>query len=211
MLISIKSCQIDLNDDSLVDDLDYCPRGTLVNLSAKRCVGPVYSRDTSCPPGFFYSLDALACIWLDEVDNCPEGYQELIGSEGCIPAKQNAPPQCRPFELNFTASEVTVKESTRCIKDPGNPNEIVSSLKAFDTVKVLGVGEGGDWLVVINPDYQIPCWAPLDDFYLDKVDLSIQPVIAAQKSDYVLVQSASSFCRISHSIIRFSSSFSASR
>ncbi len=179
----IQSCQINMNDDSLGEDLDYCPPGTLVNSSAQRCIGTAYSLDTSCPPGFFYSLDAGACILLDEAENCPEGYQKLSDSEGCIPETPMAPPQCRTFELRFPVSEVTVKESTRCIKDPGNPNEIVSSLKAFDTVEILGVGEGGSWLVVINPDYQIPCWAPLDDFYLDKVDLNIQPVISAQKTD----------------------------
>ena len=182
-LDEIKNCQIDLKDDSLVEDLDYCPPGTLVNLSAQRCIGTTYSMDTSCPPGFSYSSDAGACILLDEAENCPEGYQELSDSDGCIPGKHMAPPQCRTLELSFAVSVVTVKESTRCIKDPGNQNEIVSSLKAFDTVEVLGLGEEGGWLVINNPDYQIPCWAPLDDFYLDNVDLNIQPVISAQKTD----------------------------
>ncbi len=47
----------------------------------------------------------------------------------------------------------------------------------FDSVEVLGLGEDGETLVVNNPAYQIPCWAPLDGFYLDKLDLKILPII----------------------------------
>ena len=81
------------------------------------------------------------------------------------------------FDFQIPRSEVTVKEATRCLKDPGTSNEIVSSLKPFDSVEVLGLGEDGETLVVTNPAYQIPCWAPLDDFYLDKLDLKILPII----------------------------------
>ncbi len=175
-----KICQIDLNDDSLIEDLDYCPPGTLFNSSDQRCVGAAYELETSCPPGFFYSLDTGNCSLLDGDEGCPEGYQSLADSEGCIPENISTLPRCRSIQITFPVSEVTVKESTRCLKDPGNPNEIVSSLKAFDTVEVIGLGENGEWLVVINPAYQVPCWAPLDDFYLDNLDLDIQPVISAE-------------------------------
>jgi hypothetical protein len=50
-------------------------------------------------------------------------------------------------------------------------------------VDVLGVGEVGEYLVVNNPDYQIPCWATRDDFYLDKLDLIILPIISVSSKD----------------------------
>ena len=59
-------------------------------------------------------------------------------------------------------------------------DENVSSLKPFDTVEVLGLWESGEMLVVINPAYQIPCWASMADFYLDEIDLSILPVIVPE-------------------------------
>ena len=87
------------------------------------------------------------------------------------------------FDFQIPRSEVTVKESTRCLKVTGNTNEIVSTLKPFDSVEVLGLGGDGETLVVNNPAYQIPCWAPLDDFYLDKLDLKILPIITSEISE----------------------------
>jgi hypothetical protein len=84
---------------------------------------------------------------------------------------------CAVFEVNFPLPEVTVKKSTRCWKGPGSSYETVSSLKPFTIVEVLGIGEVGEYLVVNNPTYQMPCWVNEDDLYLDKLDLTILPVI----------------------------------
>ena len=59
----------------------------------------------------------------------------------------------------------------------------MSSLKPFDSVEVLGLGEDGETVVVNNPAYQIPCWAPLADFYLDNLDLKILPIISSVISE----------------------------
>jgi hypothetical protein len=73
--------------------------------------------------------------------------------------------------------EVTVKKAARCLKGPDTQNDIVSSLNPFDKADILGVGADGNTLVIVNPTYDIPCWAPLEFFYLDTIDLGILPLI----------------------------------
>lgn len=177
------NCLVDIHAEGLVENLDYCPPGTFVNSISRRCIGSEYELDTNCPPGFFYSVGTGSCWSRESSGSCPEGYRKLADSEGCIPVNTATSPRCKSIEVNFPISEVTVKEPTRCLMDPGSPNQIVSSLKAFDSVEVAGLGEGGEWLVIINPDYEIPCWAPLSDFYLETLDLDILPIISAENGD----------------------------
>lgn len=177
------TCLVDTNVDSLLEDHDYCPPGYLFNSLTGYCQGQEYVHETNCPPGTYFMADNSQCAMLEEGEGCPEGFLALTDFKGCIPINLSTTPHCKVFDIQFPRSEVTVKESTRCLKDPGNPNEIVSSLKPFDSVEVLGLGEDGETLVVNNPTYQIPCWAPLDDFYLDKLDLKILPIISGGESD----------------------------
>lgn len=179
----VKNCQVDFNNKSLLEDLDSCPSGLLSDPSSRRCTASEYSLHTLCPPGYFYSLNTGSCWLLEDGTSCPDGYRALEDSRDCIPVNIITSPRCKSFEIDFPTAEVTVKETTRCLKNPRNSNEIVSSLKAFQLVEVLGLGEGGEWLVVINPDYEIPCWAPLSDFYLDKLDVEIQPIIPMEEVD----------------------------
>ena len=172
-----ETCLIDKREDSLVEDQYACPPGFLFSSLVGRCQGQEYLTETNCPPGTYFVADDSQCVILREGDGCPEGYLTLPDSKGCIPVNPPTTPHCMAFDFQIPRSEVTVKEATRCLKDPGNTNEIVSSLKPFDSVEVLGLGEDGETLVVNNPAYQIPCWAPLDDFYLDKLDLKILPII----------------------------------
>lgn len=172
-----ETCLIDKREDSLVEDQYACPPGFLFSSLVGRCQGQEYLTETNCPPGTYFVADDSQCVILREGDGCPEGYLTLPDSKGCIPVNPSTTPHCMAFDFQIPRSEVTVKEATRCLKDPGNTNEIVSSLKPFDSVEVLGLGEDGETLVVNNPAYQIPCWAPLDDFYLDKLDLKILPII----------------------------------
>jgi len=131
----------------------------------------------------YFVAEDNQCVSIDQGSGCPEGYLGLEDPENCVPVSFSSAPHCVVFDLQFPRSEITVKESTRCLKDPGNPNEIVSSLKPFDIVEVLGLGEDGETVVVNNPTYQIPCWAPLADFYLDTLDLGILPIITGGESD----------------------------
>jgi len=178
-----ETCLIDKREDSLVEDQYACPPGFLLNSLSGRCQGQEYLTETNCPPGSYFVADDSQCVILGDGDSCPEGYLSLPDSRGCIPVNSSTTPHCMAFDFQFPRSEVTVKESTRCLKVAGNTNEIVSTLKPFDSVEVLGLGEDGETLVVNNPAYQIPCWAPLDDFYLDKLDLEILPVITSEISE----------------------------
>ena len=172
-----ETCLIDKGEDSLLEDQYVCPPGFLYSYLVGRCQGQEYLTETNCPPESYFMEDDSQCVMLGEGDGCPEGYLTLPDSTGCVPANLSTTPHCMAFDFQIPLSEVTVKESTRCLKDAGNSNEIVSSLIPFDSVEVLGLGEDGETLVVINPAYQIPCWAPLDDFYLEKLDLKILPII----------------------------------
>jgi len=178
-----ETCLIDKRDDSLIEDQYACPPGFLFSSLVGRCQGQEYLTETNCPPGTYFVADDSQCVLLGEGDGCPEGYLTLPDSKGCNPVNPSTTHHCMAFDFQIPRSEVTVKEATRCLKGPGNTNEIVSSLKPFDSVEVLGLGEDGETLVVNNPAYQIPCWAPLDDFYLDKLDLEILPIISSVISE----------------------------
>ena len=178
-----ETCLIDKREDSLIEDQYACPPGFLFSSLVGRCQGQEYLTETNCPPGTYFVADDSQCVILGEGDGCPEGYLTLPDSKGCNPVNPSTTPHCMAFDFQIPRSEVTVKEATRCLKGPGNTNEIVSSLKPFDSIEVLGLGEDGETLVVNNPAYQIPCWAPLDDFYLDKLDLKILPIISSVISE----------------------------
>lgn len=178
-----KTCLVDRSGGTFEEDLYKCPAGFLYNSLVGRCLGQEYLTETNCPPAMYFVAEDNQCMSIDQGSGCPEGYLGLEDPETCIPATFSAAPHCVEFDLEFPRSEITVKESTRCLKDPENSNEMVSSLKPFDSVEVLGVSEDGEMLVVNNPTYQIPCWAPLTDFYLDTVDLRILPVISNAESD----------------------------
>lgn len=176
-------CLIDTNEEFLIEDPYACPPGFLSNPLVGRCQGQEYLSEINCPPGTYFEVNDNQCVILKEGDECPEGYRAQVDPKGCIPMNLSTTPHCKTFIFSYPSSEVTVRESTRCLKDPSNPNEIVSSLKPFDSVEVLGLGEDGETLVVNNPVYQIPCWASLDDFYLDNLDLNILPVISGGETD----------------------------
>lgn len=178
-----ETCLVDKRKDSLLENQDSCPPGFLYNTLSGNCQGQEYLLETNCPPGTYFVTEQNQCLILGERDGCPEGFFPLADPKGCIPVNLFTTPHCKEFDIQFPKSEVTVKESTRCLIGPGNSNEIVSSLKPFDSVEVLGLGEDGETLVINNPIYQIPCWAPLDDFYLDKLDLKILPIISSGESD----------------------------
>lgn len=175
-----KTCLVDKDDDTFKENHYVCPPGFLYNSLVGRCLGQEYLAETNCPPGMYFVTEGNQCESIDQDGGCPEGYLGLEDPESCVPATFSSAPHCVVFDLHFPRSGVTVKESTRCLKDPENTNEIVSSLKPFDSVEVLGLGEDGETLVVNNPTYQVPCWAPLTDFYLDNLDLRILPIISTE-------------------------------
>jgi hypothetical protein len=164
-----------LLDEDRTEEL--CPDGFLVNPEAGCCVPSTAIGLSDCPDGYYYAPATSSCQRMLNEGTCPEGYISQVEPAACILETGTAPPVCAVFEVNFPLPEVTVKKSTRCWKGPGSSYETVSSLKPFTIVEVLGIGEVGEYLVVNNPTYQIPCWVNEDDLYLDKLDLTILPVI----------------------------------
>jgi hypothetical protein len=132
---------------------------------------------TLCPAGYYYQIDQAACLKLPADGTCPEGYSADDHTRTCQPLDPGSDPRCTAILVEFPLYELVVKQSTRCYKDPEERNEIVSSLDAFSIVTVLGIGEDRQTLVIKNPDYQVPCWASVDDFYSDDLDLNILPII----------------------------------
>jgi hypothetical protein len=157
-----------------------CPAGLSAFSEAGCCGGAELGPEEICPAGYYYLPDLAACHRLSLAGDCPEGFSlnPLTGS--CIPSNLTTTPRCTAIEAHFPVYEVTVRESTRCYKNPDNNNQIVSSLNPFTVVEVIGLGEDGETLVINNPDYGIPCWASLRDFYTNKLNLAILPVVSSQ-------------------------------
>lgn len=63
-----------------------------------------------------------------------------------------------------------------CWVGPGDRYDVVSSLQPGTLVELLGTGEGGGYLVVQNPRYNLPCWAKEDAIDTGEFDLSGLPV-----------------------------------
>ncbi|MCJ7716078.1 MAG: hypothetical protein MUO54_06115, partial [Anaerolineales bacterium] len=175
-----------VNNDLAAEDqfVEVCPEGFMISLEAGCCVstGPVETQ-LGCPTGYYYSPEVSNCLRIPDEGNCPEGTLSQGDPITCIPETNTVSSFCTAFDVSFPVSEVTVKESSRCLKGPGSSYEIVGSLKPFTIVEVLGVGEGGEHLVINNPKHQIPCWANKDDFYLDKLDLTILSIIPELSPD----------------------------
>lgn len=189
-------CLIDQSPGTVVVDPNSCPTGYLYNPEADICVVTDSIKETdcsglgcyhdylipetNCPQGLYYSLETGSCVVLEGDGSCPEGYKKGSEEGTCLPETSQAPIKCQAIDLNLPTLEVTVEKAARCLKDPGNPNDIVSSLDPFDKAEILGLGEDGETLVIMNPKYQIPCWAPLDSFYLDETVYFILPVISSE-------------------------------
>lgn len=184
-LYSERDARCLVNSDLAADD-QYaisCPAGFMINPEAGCCVSTEPIDRLDCPNGYFYSPEVSSCLRVPDEGNCPEGTLAQGDPITCVPETNTVSSLCTAFDVSFPVPEVTVKETTRCLKGPGGSYEIVSSLKPFTVVDVLGIGEGGEYLVINNPKFQIPCWANEDDLYLDNLDLTILPIIPDLSSD----------------------------
>ncbi len=176
------------------DALQICPPGFTANSAQTGCLPLETLGECSlgCPAGYQADQGAGICRLnqapeiLEVTDElCPPGIVVQPDARCCFDPDYtlvtvNTPQICTTLEVLFPAYDVTVKQSTRCLNGPDNNAEIVSSLKPFTIVEILGIGEDNQHLVVNNPAYQVPCWAPVKDFYLDQLDLSILPVFRTE-------------------------------
>lgn len=83
-----------------------------------------------------------------------------------------------PTPTREPASSAPITEQTLCWNGPGNdgPYPVVSALEPGTEVEVLGTGEGGGYVVILNPTYLVPCWVDEDDIDTDDTDLADKPV-----------------------------------
>ena len=93
-----------------------------------------------------------------------------------IGAYEDSPPFFAAPDISL--SHPYVLEATLCWVGPGPAYETVSSLQPGTQVEILGTGEGGGYIVVDHPTYNIPCWVKEDDIDPDGFDLSTAAVHA---------------------------------
>jgi hypothetical protein len=174
-------CLVEITEEG--KDTEFCPEGFLVNPDAECCVSSMAEDRGDCPGGYYYELEGSACQPFPEEGICPDGFIFQEEPATCIPETGSSAPVCAAIDIQFPNPEVTVKESAHCWRGPGSSYENVSSLKPFTIVEVLGIGEGGEYLVINNPTFQIPCWVKNENLYLDKLDMTILPIIPVLPSE----------------------------
>jgi hypothetical protein len=170
-------CILSQDPEEMALNPNLCPSGLSVLSEAACCGGVEIQPSAICPAVSYYSSEQSSCRLLPSDGSCPEGYISHPDKDECVRDNLTTNTQCTMIELSFQRFKVSVRESTRCYKDPVKRNEILGSLKPFTIVEVLGIDEDGETLLIENPDYEVPCWASLGDFYSDKLDLSFLPII----------------------------------
>lgn len=72
---------------------------------------------------------------------------------------QTALTQSRPtFTPTSPGRTVTVISDDLCYEGPGDKYAVVSAIMKNQAVELIGLGEGGEYFVVVNPVYKDPCW-----------------------------------------------------
>lgn len=175
-------CLINRDPAILSTSYESCPEGYKVNKEADCCLSPTEEDHFRCPDGYIYLAFKGACQLKVEGEVCPEGFMLRQDTGTCSPTFETPPPICSGFNIEFPQTLITVKYASSCRRGPGGEYENVSSLSPFSEVEVVGVDEGGEYLIINNPKYQVPCWANLDDFYTEKLNKQILPVISISPS-----------------------------
>lgn len=99
----------------------------------------------------------------------PPGPLPLVGETPTMTVTPTATTQSNLFG--------TILQLTMCWHGPGRagPYEVISSLQPDITVEVLGTGEGGGYVVVTNPRYNVPCWVEESHIDIGQIDLASLP------------------------------------
>jgi hypothetical protein len=66
-----------------------------------------------------------------------------------------------------TAQNPLVLRDTLCWIGPGNPYDVVSSLKANTRIELIGRGTVTGWWVITNPIYRDACWVQAADVQIE--------------------------------------------
>lgn len=96
------------------------------------------------------------------------------------------PPPLPPIEATPTVTQTlnepldpigTVLRETLCWGGPGGEYDVISSLVPNTEVELLGTGEGGGYLVISNPRYNLPCWVKEADVDTGGFDAFSLPIV----------------------------------
>lgn len=85
-------------------------------------------------------------------------------------------PPPSPTSTSSIVSFATILKLSLCWVGPGDPYDVISSIPPETRVELLGTGEGGGYLVILNPRYGVPCWVKEGDADVGGLDLSDLPV-----------------------------------
>lgn len=121
-----------------------------------------------------------------------------IGSNGSSPVPSDQPhststatpphsPNLPPLTLTPSLSPTPTNTANRdsivfinqqilCWAGPGDRYEVISSIQPGTQVELLGTGQSGDYLVILNPRYGVACWVKEGDVDTNKLDLFSFPV-----------------------------------
>ncbi|MCE9646940.1 MAG: hypothetical protein K8S20_13145 [Chloroflexi bacterium] len=140
-----------------------------------------------------YQVDACFNQWnvaINQVDDL-RIYDKLdVGTKGRVrwncsadlilitpPTRSDLPTRNTPTPFSFKRS-VRVTRDALCFVGPGESYGVISAINADLQLELLGVGAGGDYYVVTNPLYLVPCWVQTSSVEFDgnPGELSIIPI-----------------------------------
>jgi len=140
-------------------------------------LGPL---DNNGGPTFTHALQPGSPAYDTALGACPATDQRGVTrpyDTACdIGAYEFSLPLLRVPEINIPHPYVL--EATLCWVGPGPAYETIGSLQPGTQVEILGTGEGGGYIVVNHPTFNVPCWVEGDDIDPDGFDLSTATVHA---------------------------------
>lgn len=71
------------------------------------------------------------------------------------------------FTPTLSGQVVRVTKDAICFVGPGESYGVVSTITKDQQVQLLGMGQGGDYYVITNPRYLVPCWVQTSSIKFD--------------------------------------------
>jgi hypothetical protein len=174
------SCDRSQNSADYEINNELCPAGFSILSAAGCCAATQQEVDGLCPAGYYYQPEGSHCLPASPQGSCPDRYVLDPVNNNCNPGPLLGQQICTTVELEIPRPVVTVRQSTRCYQLPDRGAEVISSLKPFTELEVLGSDPLRGYLLIDNPLYQVSCWVPLEDLYTDMIDPGTLPVFPAE-------------------------------
>ena len=92
--------------------------------------------------------------------------QDVSAGKSASSSSTFPPVEFIPCTPKPTQQPAMILSLVLCWNGPGPGYEVISSLQPNTPVEVLGLGLGGDFIVITNPSYNRPCWVKETDIEL---------------------------------------------